>query len=118
MADIAKFYSDLRKLQASLEAEYPTGVVHVTSVENRQLNSLPGVTLSATAYNAARVITEGTHRLATKEEIAAFHTLQQDNHREASMAEQRRNKQFVVVVDPTQLAKTIPPQSQRAVAEK
>lgn len=100
--DIKEYYRDLHKTAAELERKNPERIVHVTSVYNREKNATAGCTLSATPENAARVITDGTHREATKEEVAAFLTLQENNRIKAVKSEQAKNKQFVVVLDPDQ----------------
>lgn len=97
--DLKEYFRDLHAKEAELEKKYPDGVVYVTSLFHRERNSTPGSTLSATCRNAARVITDGTHREATKEEIESFLEHQQEQLRRNARAEQANKKQYIVVVD-------------------
>ena len=99
--NLQEYYQDLRKVLAKLENEHAddNGVVYVTSLFHRERNSTPGCTLSASCRNAARVITDGTHRLAEPSEIKAFLDHQQDQLKRNTQAEQANRKQFIVVVN-------------------
>ena len=97
--NLKEYYSDLHKTEAELEKQFPDGVVYVTSLFHRERNSTAGTTSSARAWNAARVITDATHRLATREEIQSFLQRQQEEYKRNSQSEQRNKKQFIVVVD-------------------
>ena len=97
--DLREYYRDLHKVEAGLEKNNPDGIVHVTSLFHRERNSTPGSTLSATTRNAARVITDGTHREATSDEVLGFLKQQQDQLRINTAAEQKNKRQYIVVVD-------------------
>ena len=97
--NLKDYFSDLRKVEAELVGEHPDGIVFVTSLFHRERNSTPGSTLSATCRNAARVITDGTHRRATQEEIDGFARRQQEELRRNTVAEQKNKRQYIVVVD-------------------
>lgn len=97
--DLKEYYSDLRKVEGQLEKEFPNDIVYVTSVRHREKNSIAGQTLSATHANAARVITDGTHRLATPEEVRSFLELQINNRTKSVKAEQAKKQQYIVVMD-------------------
>ncbi len=97
--NLQDYFSDLRKTEADLERRHPDGVVHTTSLFHRERNSTPGSTLSASCRNAARVITDGTHREATPTEIEDFEARQQDELRRNTASEQKNKKQYIVVVD-------------------
>ena len=97
--DLKEYYRDLRKKEAELEKEYPDGVVYITSLFHREKNSTPGSTCSARWFNAARAITDQTHRIATREEVQGFLQHQQDELKRNTQSEQRNKKQFIVVVD-------------------
>jgi hypothetical protein len=97
--DLKEYYRDLHAIEADLEKRHDDGIVYVTSLFHRERNSTPGSTLSATCRNAARVITDGTHREATSEEVDAFLLHQQDQLRRNAKAEQMNKKQYIVVVD-------------------
>ena len=97
--DLKTYYDDMRKTMADLERRHPDGIVYVTSMFHRERNSTPGSTLSASCRNAARVITDGTHKEATQEEIDNFLDHQQDENRKNTIAEQKNKRQYIVVVD-------------------
>jgi len=107
--NLQEYYGDLRAKRAELERKYPSGEVFVTSLFHRERNSTAGAVCSATLYNAARVITDGTHREATKEEIDLFLQHQQDQLRRNTAAEQATRKQFIVVLDKDNLPATLTP---------
>ena len=100
--DLRAYYNDKHAKMAELEKSSPNGAVYVTSLFNRERNSQAGATLSATIENAARVITDGTHRLATQEEVDAFIKMQEKNRAAVARSEQERTKQVVVFVDERQ----------------
>lgn len=97
--DLKQYYIDLNQNQAKLEIQFPDGIVHVTSLFYRERNSTPGHTSSATHRNAARVITDGTHRVATEPEINDFYQRQEDQRLAVVRSEQQKKRQFVVMVD-------------------
>jgi hypothetical protein len=105
--DLREYFGDLHAKEAELEKKFPEGVVHVTSLFHRERNSTPGSTLSATCRNAARVITDGTHREATQGEIEGFALHQQDQLRRNTAAEQANKKQYIVVVDQKESAEPV-----------
>lgn len=105
--DLKEYYKDLHQQEAELSRRFPDGEVHVTSVYNRERNSKAGRTVSATCYNAARVITDGTHRESTAAERESFFALQERNRITAIRQEQMKKQQYVVVVDPDQPANAI-----------
>lgn len=97
--DLKEYYRDLHATEAQLEKEFPGGIVYVTSVRHREKNSVAGQTLSASYANAARVITDGTHRLSTPDEVRGFIELQKNNRMKSAQAEQAKKQQYIVVVD-------------------
>jgi hypothetical protein len=97
--DIVSYYGDLAKIEADLKDKFKDRVVYVTSLFHRERNSTAGAVLSATPHNAARVITDGTHRLSTKEEIEDFLQHQQEELERSTISEQAKKKQYIVVVD-------------------
>lgn len=105
--DAKEYFQDLRQTEAGLTKKYKGNLVHVTSVKNREKNSTSGSTMSADAYNAARVITDGTHRIATSEEIKSFIDLQERNRVSAIKSEQRKRQQLVVLTDDRQPAEQL-----------
>jgi hypothetical protein len=97
--DLRVYFDDMNAKEADLKQKYPNGVVHVTSLFHRERNSTPGSVLSATRRNAARVITDGTHRESTADEIRGFNQHQQEELERSTVAEQLKKKQYIVVVD-------------------
>jgi hypothetical protein len=96
--DLKAYYSELSEKEAELlKGSGKNKVVYVTSKFYRERNSTPGSTVSATPANAARVITDGTHQLATQEEIAKFIKHQNDELTKNIRAEQSKKQQYVVV---------------------
>lgn len=65
--DFRVYYRAIREKRAELGAQFPNGCCAVVSV-NRVNNGPVEVTLD----NAARVLVEGTHRLANAGEIEAY----------------------------------------------
>lgn len=97
--NLQEYFQDKRKLMVVLDKDHPDGVVHVTSVFHRERNSTPGATASATVSNAARVITDGTHREATPAEVREFLAHQERQRVMVARSEQLKKKQYIVVVD-------------------
>ena len=96
--DLKSYYTEMREKERKLTTDFPDGVIYITSLFYRERNSTPGCTTSATCINAARCLTDGTHRLATKEEIEAFIAHQQEELAKNTQAEQAIRKQYIVVV--------------------
>lgn len=99
--DLKAYFQDLNLKQRELEEKHPDGVVHVTSLFYRERNSTPGSTASATCRNAARVITDGTHREASEEEIEAFLERQRLQLEQNIRSEQAKKQQYVIVQNTT-----------------
>lgn len=115
--DLREYYKDLHRTEAELERRFPDGEVFVTSQYHREKNSKAGRTISSTCYNAARVITDGTHREATDAERESFLALQEKNRIAAIRQEQMKKQQYVVVVDPDQPANAIASRAPRMSAQ-
>ena len=117
--DLRSYFTDLNAKQAELVDKFGSNPVYVTSIFNRDRGSVEGTTLTASPRNAARVITDGTHREATKEEIAKFLAHQQTNLTEIMKSEQRKKQQFVVMMTPAEAGLsglTVPPQYETKTA--
>lgn len=100
--DLRTYFQDLRRIAAELERKFgDSGVVYVTSKFYRERNSTEGSTASATCWNAARVITDGTHRESSDEEIQKFLQHQQDELEKNIRSEQAKKQQYVVVTGNT-----------------
>ena len=105
--DAKEYFQDLRQTEAGLMKKNKSNLVYVTYVKNREKNSTAGSTMSADAYNTALVITDGTHRIATSEEIRGFIDLQERNRVTAIKAEQRKRQQLVVLTDDRQPSESL-----------
>lgn len=97
--DLREYFQNIRRNEKVLETEHPDHVVYITSLKNSSKNSVPGTTMSATPYNAARGIVDETHRVATDEEIKAFFAHQEANRVDNQKSEARKKKEIVVVMD-------------------
>jgi hypothetical protein len=96
--DLNAYFTDKRATEAELRREYPKNVVYITSLFHRDRNSTAGATMSASWNNAARVITDGTHRLATEKEVKEFLAHQQEELHKNTVSEQMNKKQYFVVL--------------------
>jgi hypothetical protein len=96
--DLNAYFADKRVCEAELRQGRPHNVVYITSLFHRDRNSTAGTTVSASCANAARVITDGTHRIATPDEIKAFQDRQQEELRRNTVSEQMNKRQFFVVL--------------------
>ena len=97
--DLKEYFDDKRATMEQLRKKYPNNLVHVTSKFYRERNSTEGATASANYANAARVITDGTHREATEAEIAKFYEQQQRELEKNTRSEQSKKQQYVIVTD-------------------
>lgn len=59
-------------LAATLAPQFPDGFCMVMSIANRERNSTAGRAVEVTVKQAAKLIVEKTHRLATPDEIEVF----------------------------------------------
>jgi hypothetical protein len=95
--DLRQYFMDKREEEAKLKQQFPEGVVYVTSKFYRERNSTAGAVFSATISNAARVITDGTHRVSEEPEIRSFLDHQEKELRKHAMAEQGKRQQYMVI---------------------
>jgi hypothetical protein len=66
------YFSAIRQQRAALTPQFPDGACLVISIRLAGRPSPAGSICEVNIDNAARLITEGTHRLASKEEIQSF----------------------------------------------
>lgn len=97
--DLQEYYKNIRKEEARLKEEFGTRTIYVMSVKNSSKNTLPGKVHAASHYNAARVLVDETHRLATEDEVRGYLDHQEDCRQEALRSEARKKKEVVVVMD-------------------
>ena len=102
--DLVEYFRNVRSEEKLLDQKHPNRVVYITSVKNSAKNSLAGMTVSATPYNAARAITDETHREASDTEIKLFLEHQERNRLDTQRSETRKKKEIVVVMDRGQAA--------------
>jgi hypothetical protein len=74
---IASHHARVRQEKEALDAEHPSGFMHITSVENWAKGSTPGSVAEANTLIAATAIVNGTARPSTESEIADFHRRQE-----------------------------------------
>lgn len=67
-----KYFGILRERRIAVQQAHPEGCCLVVSVENLERNSTAGHICEVPNEQAAQLLTEGTHRLAAKEETAQF----------------------------------------------
>jgi hypothetical protein len=120
--DIKQYYDDIRREKTRLSRELLAGKhaaqpepelvadeygdsekqptsVYMTSVRNRERNTSAGHVCLATLEMAATRIVEGTHRVASAEEIEAYLKRQQEQkryHEETDLRFDSRARQFRV----------------------
>jgi hypothetical protein len=87
--DIRAFNEDVRQAAAQLFREYPSGFLFVTSLPIRGYPG-SGRTVEVTCSAAGKLLTEGTHRVATPEEIEAFHVATEARRHAIEAAETRK----------------------------
>lgn len=74
-------YSAIRAQRVALDAQYPNGTVHLTAVDN------PASVMEAATDTAARCLVEATHRVASADEVTAWHDHQDRNRQQAKSTE-------------------------------
>lgn len=92
--DIKSFVARMQEKRKELEGQYPKGYCLVQTVFNPNTNTVGGVTCEVSVDQAARLITEGSHRLATKEEAEVFRKQQEDARADILAEEIRKRQQF------------------------
>jgi hypothetical protein len=94
--DLQAYWSGIRQQRAALDAQFPEGFCHLCSIGSLDRNTVAGNVTVAANDNAARCIAEGTHQIASTEEVAAWKARQEDNRRLSSEVEFRTRGQFFV----------------------
>ncbi len=92
----AEYYAEVRKMAARLDEQFPQGFCVLTSVANRDKNTVAGNVTEAANDNAARCLVEGTHRLATEDEVAEWREHQERNRQVAQTTEYLRDGQRTI----------------------
>lgn len=100
----AEYCAAIRDMERQLGAatyprrERPEDCVILTTVEKRSRGIKGGVAMEVCKRSAARQIVDGTHRLATDEEIEAYHADQRKRRADAVDLENRKNFRAVFIV--------------------
>ncbi len=94
--DLQAYWAGIRAQRAVLDVQFPEGFCHLCSIANRDRDTVAGNVTVVANDNAARCLAEGTHRIATPQEIDGWKALQEDNRRMSSEWELRSRKQFFV----------------------
>jgi hypothetical protein len=70
------YYQRIREKRADLANQFPKGFCLVVSVFSLEKNSTEGTFCEVLVPEAARLMTDGTHRLASEDEAAAYYAAQ------------------------------------------
>jgi len=84
--DTSKYYQNIRIRREELAKANPSGFLYVISLDSLERNSVGGSICEVSIADAARLMIEGTHRVTTEEELAAYRA-QQDAVRVRNSAE-------------------------------
>jgi hypothetical protein len=74
MRDLKKYWASVRELQREFEAKSPGGL-RVATIKNEDFGRPGGVVSIALPELAARLVTDGSHRLASEQEISEFEAM-------------------------------------------
>ena len=99
MRDQREYWAAVRAQERQLEESNPGArCVFIASMGDERNSAVgpAGIIVEATFYNAARHMVDGSHRLATSEEIDAYRE-DQERRRAALRAEELRAKGIVAV---------------------
>lgn len=74
---LSETFVALRSKERELQAQFPSGDCYLISVRNEVFNTVGGQVVGVPVEIAARHLLEGTHRLASNEEIEGHRTAQE-----------------------------------------
>jgi len=94
--DVKLFYRQLAAKQAELTDSHPDGAVYLVSLPNPAIQARAGVVCEAPIEIAARNIVKATHKLATAEQITAYHQEQSAERVRIQAAEAARRAREAV----------------------
>lgn len=91
---VKKYWARVRAKENELRASHPDGVVYVTFAEREgdEPARVPNRVQASTPDRVAGTIVDGVHRLATAEEIAAYHQQEEEKGRQLRELELRRQQ--------------------------
>lgn len=75
--DTQTYYAKIRETREELAKQNPQGFCLVISVANLEKNSTAGTPCEVSLYDAARLMTDGTHRVANEKEADAYRNRQE-----------------------------------------
>lgn len=108
MADIKEYWREVRSVEATLLASLgqdKQSVVYIVSVENKSKGTSAGSVCEADIETAARMIVDGTHKVASESEVAAWKTHQEQTFKANQALELERKQQFAMPEDIATLAR-------------
>lgn len=95
MGNVNKYYADIAAKRTELAGQFPQGDCLVISVNNQDKNSTAGNMAEVPVGMAARLLVEGTHRVATPEDHKAFKDGQEKARKDIAAANlENVRKQF------------------------
>ena len=105
--DIKEYWREVRStqsaLQASLTPDNPT--VHIVSIANKTKGTSDGSVCEVDAETAARMIVDGTHKVASTEQVAGWMDRQSVTLKQNQVIELERKQQFAMPEDIATLAR-------------
>jgi hypothetical protein len=94
--DLQAYWAGIKQQRAALDVAYPCGSVTLVSIANADKGTVAGNVTEVANDNAARCLAEGTHQIASEEDIEGWKARQEDNRRLSSEVEFRTRGQFFV----------------------
>jgi hypothetical protein len=74
--DTQMYYATLRAQRETLAKAHPSGYLLVVSLDDPQRNVTPGAVCEVSVGDAARLLIDRTHRVATPDEVNAYQNRQ------------------------------------------
>jgi hypothetical protein len=96
--NIPQYRQDIREKIAELSPMFPDDCCLMMSLTNRDRNSTAGHVCETNVAQAAKLIVENTHRLASSEEISAFKSCNDNEKKRIEQAELKRAGQSLRII--------------------
>jgi hypothetical protein len=96
--DVKQHNQDIADAVRELSPRYPDDTVIVMSLTNRDRNSTAGRVVEVNVKQAAKLVVEKTHRLATAEEIEAFKSRNDNEKKRIEQSELKRAGQSLRII--------------------
>lgn len=100
--NMQRYWAQVRACRETITEPWP----YLVSVANEMTGSPGGVVMQVAREDAGRLLAEGTHRLATQEEVAA-ELAAQDDMRQA-MLKAERDRRMLVMLQPEEPKAAVP----------